>query len=361
MEPQGKNPSKEMKLKKISMKELADHVGVSKMTISLYIRDPETKRISDEIKKKISDAIAQMNYSPPIKTQFKQGHKTHIIAILMPFNLPIFKYEQVNEILNGIQQTLFQQKYSFIFLHTETENGIPVLDTQTLLQCKSFDGVILFGTRYSRPDKIHFSIETLKEFRIPFVVVNMPDIKVDINQVILKNSEVCAPIDYLFSLGHKDIVFVGGYPNSLQTIQALKEYTHEHKKRNLPVRKQYILNGGFENLSAAEALEQFLRLGLPFSAIYCLSMQMTSGCYHKLKEWNLKIPEHVSIIGYGDPYYTELLEPPLSAVHLPLEDVGKRAAHLLLARVDGMEDLGNEKIFLQNSLVIRKSTAMYQP
>lgn len=346
--------------KKITMKDLADHVGVSKMTISLYIRDPETTRLSEELKQKIRDAIVEINYTPPMKTQFTNGQRTNIIAILMPFNLPIFKYEQVNDMLNGVQQALFQHRFSFIFIHTEIENGIPILDTQTLLRCKSFDGVILFGTRFSRPDKISFSVDTLKENKVPFVVVNMPEFPDDVDQVIFRNGANCSPIDYLFSLGHKKIVFIGGYPGSLQTIHALKEYTKEHKKHGLQVDKRYILNGGFENLSTAEALEQFLQSKLPFSAIYCLSMQMTIGCYRKLKEWNISIPNQVSVIGHGDPYYSELLEPPLTAVHLPLEEVGKRAVYLLLSKIEGSDDLTTEKIILQNSLVVRKSTAVFK-
>ena len=341
------------------MKDLADYVGVSKMTISLYIRDPETTRLSEELKHKIRNAIIEIDYSPPLKTQFTKGQRTNIIAILMPFNLPIFKYEQVNDILNGVQQALFQHRYSFIFIHAEIENGIPILDTQTLLRCKSFDGVILFGTRFSRPDRINFSVDTLKANKVPFVVVNMPEFPDDVDQVIFRNGANCSPIDYLFSLGHKNIIFIGGNPESLQTIQALKEYTREHKKHGLQVDKRYILNGGFEILSTAEVLEQFLQSKLPFSAVYCLSMLMVIGCYRKLKEWNIGIPSQISVIGHGDPYYSELLEPPLTAVHLPLEEVGKRAVYLLLSKIEGADDSTNEKIILQNSLVVRRSTAMY--
>ena len=65
------------------------------------------------------------------------------------------------------------------------------------------------------------------------------------------------------------------------------------------------------------------------------------------------------MIGHGDQYYAEMLEPPLTAVHLPLEEVGKRAAYLVLSKIEGADDTATEKIILQNDLVVRKSTAVY--
>ncbi|QQO07493.1 LacI family DNA-binding transcriptional regulator [Breznakiella homolactica] len=342
----------------VTTKALAEYVGVSKMTISLYLRDPSTKRISRAVKDKIDTAMKDLDYTPSLKTQFSQGGRTNIIAVLMPFDNPIFKYEQVNEILSGFQSTLFQKSYSLIFLKVGTENGIPVIDKQMILQCMSFDGVVFFGTRYTRYEKMDDLFNKLKNYKIPFVVVNMPEIPLNVNQVVFRNDDSCAPIEYLFSLGHRKIVFMGGPADSYQTTQALDEYKDVHKRWKCKIDRNYILNGGFENSGAYEALERFIKKGLEFSAIYSLSMQMTAGCYKKLKEHSLRIPQDVSVLGYGDPYFSELLEPALSVVHLPLEDVGKRAALLLIDCIGNSQNGVREKIYLQNSMVIRRSTAV---
>ena len=343
---------------KVTTKYLAEYVGVSKMTISLYLRDPGTTRVSKEVKNKIDTAMKELNYVPSLKTQFSQKGKTNIIAVIMPFNNPFFKYEQVNEILSGLQGALFQNNYSLIFLKVGIENGMPIIDRQTLLQCKSFDGVVFFGTRYTRQDKMGDTFQTLKNYNIPFVVVNMPEIPLPVNQVIFRNDDTCTPIEYLFSQGHSNIVFMGGVPESYQTAQALEEYTRDHKKMKHKVDKRYILNGGFESAGAYVALGQFIKTGMPFTAIYCISMQMTAGCYKALKEEGFDIPGDVSIIGFGDPYFSELLDPPLSVVHPPLEEVGTRAASILIENIAHPEGMNHEKVYLQNSLVIRRSTSI---
>ena len=80
---------------KVTMQQLADKVGVSKMAISLYLRDTSTNRISESIKEKIEQAMAELGYEPPLNCQFKDGKK--IVAILLPFNMPIFKYELIDD------------------------------------------------------------------------------------------------------------------------------------------------------------------------------------------------------------------------------------------------------------------------
>jgi LacI family transcriptional regulator len=344
--------------KNVTTKALAEYLGVSKMTISLYLRDPSTTRVSRAVKNNIDTAMKELRYTPSIKTQFNRGGKTNIIAVFMPFNNPIFKYEQVNEILNGLQTTLFHNSYSLIFMKAEIEQGNAVIDKQTLLQCMSFDGVVFFGTRYTRYEKMEDVFSKFREYKIPFVVVNMPELPFDVNQVIFCNGDSCAPVEYLLSQGHRNIVYMGGIPDAYQNVMVLNEYKNALKSWNLKVDENYILNGGFENISAYEALGQFIRKGLPFTAIYSLSMQMTAGCYKKLKDEDVKVPGDVSIIGYGDPYFSELLEPALSVVHIPLEEVGRRAADLLLDQIGKSKVEYGNKVFLQNNLIIRCSTSM---
>lgn len=340
-------------MKRVNLQDVADHLGVSKMTVSLYIRDPDTNRVSEELKRRIHQAIGELRYRPPLQSQFSARSGARIVAILIPFNLPLFKYEQVNDILNGVQEELFARDYSFIFLHVGEDRGTPVLDKQILLKCRSFDGVILFGTRYSREDSMAASLGTLRENGIPYALVNMPELPILANQVVVENTDLCNPFEYLISLGHRKIVFVGGYPDSPQTSRAVAEYRATLRTHGIEVSENFILDGGYERLASYKALEGLLREGRRFSAVYGHSMQMTAGVYGALRDRGVRIPQDVSVIGYGDPYYTELLEPALTTVHPPFEECGRRSVRLLFETIakGGTE----RKAFLQNQLIIRKS------
>lgn len=343
---------------KVTMQQLADKVGVSKMTISLYLRNPRTNRISDKIKEKIEESMAELGYEPPLSCQFGDGRK--VVAILLPFDLPIFKYELIDEYLNGIQSALFANGYDFIFLNVATKNGVPVFDKATLIKCRSFSGVILFGTRYTKEKDLKEALGLLRDCKIPSILLNYPKLVDNVIQGVCVDDNTCAPVDYLISLGHRRIAFMGGTSDAAHTEVLFKEYCNSIEKTGSKVDDELIFNGGFEGYSAYNALNEKLRAGVKFSALFCMSTQMMIGCYRALKENGLRIPEDISVINYGDPYFTEFLDPPLTTVSLPLSDLGRDCTNYLLNMINqGIYDI-DYKIIKQNTLVVRRSTAVFR-
>ena len=342
---------------KISMQKLADKVGVSKMTISLYLRDPQTKRISEAMKEKIEKAMADYGYEPSLNAQYGDSRK--IVAILLPFDMPLFKYELVDDFLNGIQQSLFANGYDFIFLNVPTQNGVPRIDNVTLMKVRSFSGVILFGTRYTQEADMVAVLEKLRRSKIPAVLLNYPSLLDNVIQGISVDDSACAPIEYLISLGHRDIAFMGGTPDSVHTKVLFNEYHEALSKAGLPMDSRLVFDGGFEGYKAYSVLSESLKSGIRFSALFCMSTQMVIGCYRALKENGLRIPEDVSVINYGDPYFTEYLDPPLSTVQLPLSELGHDSADYLVKMISKGVLETDYKIIRHNTLAIRKSTAIF--
>ena len=343
---------------KLTMQQLAEKVGVSKMTISLYLRDPQTKRISEKIKGKIEEAMAELNYEIPLNCQY--GDDRRVIAILMPFNLPMFKYELVDEYLNGIQEALFANGYDFIFMSVATRNGVPVIDKTTLLKCRSFSGVVLFGTRFTQEKDLSDSLKVLRNSGIPTILLNYPLVLDNVIQGVCVDDSACAPIDFLISQGHKRIAFMGGSPNAAHTQCLFSEYRSSLERAGIPFDEDLVFDGGFEGYTAYNVLKGKISSGASFSALFCMSTQMVIGCYRALKENGMRIPDDVSVINYGDPYFTEFLDPPLTTVHLPLSDLGKDCANRLLEIIrQGIFDI-DCKIIKQNTLVVRKSTAVFR-
>ena len=342
---------------KVSMQKIADKVGVSKMTISLYLKDPLTSRISDGMKEKIETAISELGYEPSLNTPHEGTKK--IIAILLPFNMPIFKYELIDDYLNGIQESLFSNGYDFIFLNVPTYNGVPVIDRVTLLKVRSFSGVIIFGTRYTQEEDLKAVLNVLHKSKIPVVLLNYPKILDNVIQGLSVDDETCAPIDYLISLGHKRIAFMGGTPESAHTEVLYSEYKESLQKRGIPLDENLVFNGGFEGYHAYSILSENLKAGIRFSALFCMSTQMMIGCYRALKENGLNIPEDVSVVNYGDPYFTEYLDPPLTTIQLPLKDLGHDCADYLVYMISkGVTEI-DYKIIKHNNLTVRKSTTVF--
>lgn len=340
----------------VTMKQVAAKVGVSQMTISLYVHDPETNRISDQMKKKIQHAMADLNYVPSARSKTAGGRD--IVGILLPFNMPIFKYELVDEYLNGIQQSLFAADYDFVFVKVQSKNDVPVLDDRTLMRCKSFRGIVLLGTRYSNYEDLVRALALLRRNKTPAVLLNYPKLVPKAIQGLTVDDRTCSPFDYLISLGHRRIAFVGGLPSSTHTVVLFDEYRSALERNGIPYDPSLVMNGGFEGYTAYRVLSDHLRQRLDFTALFCMSTQMVTGCYRAIKENGLSIPGDVSVINYGDPYFTEFLDPPLTAVHLPLSELSRECTDRLVDIIaQNISDV-DQKIIKQNTLIVRQSTAV---
>jgi DNA-binding LacI/PurR family transcriptional regulator len=102
--------------------------------------------------------------------------------------------------------------------------------------------------------------------------------------------------------------------------------------------------------------------------VFTANDQMAVGALKAISEAGKRIPEDIKIIGYDDVFISSVLEPPLSTIHVQKYRMGKNAAELLLAQIDGKEDRGEPsapgrgaEIELEQKLVIRRSTVKNAP
>lgn len=341
---------------RVTLQDVADKVGISKMSVSLYLRDHNTTRVSTEVKDKIEKAIQDLKFiSASSSSNIKASN---ILGILLPFDYPLFRYELINDYLNGIQQELLTKGYSFIFIHTHSRNGLHYLDSESLQLCRKCKGIIIFGTRHSTVEELQQMVDILNENKIPIGILNFPLRIRDSLQGFVVNDSNCDPIQYLISLGHKRIVFVGGVNYAEHTKSMVSEYRSTLKRNGIEPDENLIIDGGFESYSAYTELLKLINAGIDFSAIFSMSTQMVVGCYKALNESNLSIPKDVSVINYGDPYFVKFLNPSLTAIHLPLEKLGKNLAKHMTDSIEKRQNYINDELYLTNSLDVRLSTSI---
>ena len=155
---------------KITLQQIADTVGVSKMTVSLYLRDKSTTRVGSKVKKQIEDAITSLGYVPAVSSGSDSSKK--VIGIYIPFAHPFFKYELVNTYLIGIQQELVSRNYSMMFLNRQNSQDDVFVDKNTLDLAKKCCGIIIFGTRETTKVSLQGTVDIFNKNNIPVTVLN---------------------------------------------------------------------------------------------------------------------------------------------------------------------------------------------
>lgn len=311
----------------VTLKQVAAKVGVSATTVSLYVNDKNTKRISAEKKRAIQKAIDELRYYPDTGARSLKNKTHKSIGIILPFQGTFLRSSFIAEIVSGIQSVLFRNDYSFAFLPATSTHLSEVIG-QLVMNHNDYDGFIIVGTRLSTIDDIRESSLFLKSRGLRFVVMNMPPLGIDVNQVTTDFSALVAPLKYLEDMGHTDILLIHGVQTSPDTI-----YVKEQLART--GRSYHEIYGAYEREIARTALEAYVDAnGIDFTAVYSLSDTMALGVYDYFGERKVRIPDDVSVIGRNDSFFDTLIRPNLTTARRNSFVEGEKAATILLTSFD---------------------------
>lgn len=333
--------------KRTTLKALADSIGVHSSTIS-RVMNPETRHlISDDVVEKVLKAARQLNFSPNRVASALRTKRSGIIGVVLPdIGNPVFP-----PILRGIEDEL--AKKGFIPLIANAEGGKErqrfVIDQ---MAGRQIDGLILATS--GRKDPI---LEHCLEEGIPVVVVNRSEDSGRASCVVSDNQlAMLLAVKHLVALGHSAIAHVAG-PKDLSTgyerkvgfLDALKE--QGLKKTNCPV----VESAAFARAEGRTACDTVLERYPGTTAIVAANDLLALGCYDAIRARGLKCPDDISVVGHNDMPLMDSVWPPMTTVHIPLYEMGVRAAALMLDSLDASSKT-QINVVLRPELVVREST-----
>lgn len=145
-----------------SIKEIAKHVGVSPASVSIYLNNKETNRVSRETKDRIEQAVKDFNYHKNIFAMSLSTHESNLIGIIIPTILPLFENDYTNALLSGIQTRLSAFGYGLLFFPSSAQSSIEIVKEQ-LEKSAGCDGYILFSTGFCTMRQIRKNISEVKK------------------------------------------------------------------------------------------------------------------------------------------------------------------------------------------------------
>ncbi len=161
-------------------------------------------------------------------------------------------------------------------------------------------------------------------------------------------------VEHLVEHGHRRIAFIAGDPqdmgDSAQRLSAFWEAVRRHHLDDDPALVRY---GNHNMADAYEVTQAMLAEGLKFSALLASDDTSAIGAMQAIKEAGLRIPQDVAVAGFDDQPDAMAQTPPLTSVHVPLGEIGKRALELLLDHLEGAAPL--DSICVPTYLVRRQS------
>jgi len=153
------------------------------------------------------------------------------------------------------------------------------------------------------------------------------------NRCVLADNRVGAQLAtrYLLDCGHRDIAAITGPSYNTESAERLHTFLDTMEDAGLSVDPRLVVEGDFLLDSGTQAMAALLASRRRFTAVFCFNDRMAMGALSYLQGAGFSVPEDISVMGFDDTDYANLLYPRLTTIHQEVEELGMAAAQLALS------------------------------
>ncbi|MBM7693441.1 DNA-binding LacI/PurR family transcriptional regulator [Peribacillus deserti] len=338
----------------ITIKDIAREAKVAPSTVSRVIAD--NPKITEKTKKKVRKVMEQMGYYPNFHARNLANRATKSIGIVMPISARkgnnTFQNPFFQDVIKGISSFAHSEDYSLYITTGETDEEI-YSDVMKMVKGKRVDGIILLYSRESDP-----VLEFLTDNSFPFVLVGKPpeDVRKNITYVDNDNYAVSRELtQFLLSLGHERIAFIGGHEKLIVTKNRLAGFLDTLALSKISVPAEYVKHTDFIMDGGKKSISELLALKVPPTAIFVTDDVLALGILNALHEKGISVPDEMNVVSFNNLFFSEFTSPPLTTVEVNIYQLGYEAARSV---VELIEERGNSPkcITVPTEIVVRKTT-----
>lgn len=327
-----------------TLKNIASEAKVSIKTVSRVVNnDPKVSKSTVKI---IQEIIEMRGYKPNLIARGLRKRKTNTIGFIVPdIGNPSF-----TEIVKGCTDVFNKNDY-YVFLSSSENNPQKEIEIIQDLMSMLIEGIILVPSITVGRDLSFFS-----KIKCPIVILDREIDGLDKDRVILNNKKgACSATRLLIENENKKIVILGGLKLAKTSQKRFEGFKKAMSERNLFSEDlafwgDFSIDSGY--LMMKEAFNKFKK---DIGAVFAGNDLIALGAINAIKEYGLKIPEDISLIGFDDMFFSAYLNPPLTTVHVPFNKEGAMAAKMLLKKMANPEDKNVTRIIIDTNIVIRES------
>lgn len=306
--------------KKLTIKEIAELSGVGKSTVSRFLNDGY---VSETVKEKIERVISENNYEPNVFARGIKAKNNRFIGVIVP----CLDSTITSTILMQLDNRLRELGYIPLIINTNHDISLELANLENLSRLK-VEGIILVATEVRDEHKIF-----VKKSKIPVLFVG----QICDEAYSIANDEIGAGKtvgSYVAKLGHKDILYVGVNEKDILVGSIRKRAViNELKKYDCDVQ---IIESDF-SFDKTEALVFEYLKDNKVTCIICATDNMAFGTIKALNTLGVKIPEEVSVVGFGGYKVSDIIIPSLTTVRFFNEMTGKLAAESIVKLIGNLE------------------------
>ena len=335
--------------KVVSLKKLAEHLGLSPATVSLVInRSSVADSIPQATKDRIFAAARKFKYRANFFARSLRTQRSFTIGVMVPEVSDGYSAS----VMSGVEDHLLQEGY-FYFVASHRHRSDLIDEYPRMFLERSVDGLIAVDTPW------HFNLS------VPVVTVSGHNDVKGVTNIVLNHQRAAeVALKHLVHLGHRQIAFIKGQEFSSDTEVRWANIERVANHLGLTINPHLVtqLEGDSPSPELGyEATKKLLVAKKSFSALFAFNDISAMGAIRALRESGFHVPEDVSVIGFDDIQSAAFQNPALTTVRQPLREMGRAAAEILLKRINRPGSELHDQHVVEPELIIRETTSIARP
>jgi LacI family fructose operon transcriptional repressor len=328
------------------IKDVARVAGVSTATVSRVLSNGD--HVRPEVRERVLAAVEQLAYRPNLLARGLRSQQSSTIGLIVSdIRNPFF-----TSMSRAVEDTAYEQGFSLIVCNTDEDPEKEAIYLH-LMHDQNVAGVIFSPTL---PSTTNFS--ALK-IAFPTVIIDRSIADADVDSVLLDNVDAAFRLtSHLIANGFRHIGALCGATSTTgkERHAGFEKALYTHGLKPVAENVKFVqpkIETGYETTL------KILDSGQPLDALVTTNSMLAAGALQAIRERNLLIPEDIALVTFDETTWASLVQPPLTLIVQPTNEIGKSAAELLLQRI-AEPDRATRKVILKGQLLVRGSSASQQ-
>lgn len=333
-------------MKRVTIKDIASRLNLSVSTVSRALADD--KNIRQETKNRIFRTAREMGYKRNVIAANLRKGRSHTIGVIV--NEMITPYASC--VLKGINAVMQEQGIYVVTCDSdnsaELEKGYIRMIEQSLIDgvivahCNCAENIAEYKRLHDNGMPLVFFPDSLDGIDAPCVGINSYD-------------KAFFLLDHLLCTGRRRIVNIKGLSLSSEMKDLSKAYADVMRKFGITPDSALVMETGLTMEDGERVVDDLLESGVDFDGVFASSELVAIGAMNRLRDRGVCIPGQVSVACFSGSRLSEMIYPPLTGVDVPHEEIGRKAAELLLQKIrHPMMESG--KVIVDSRIMLRAST-----
>lgn len=329
--------------KRVRLVDIAERLNITKVSVSKALRDHPD--ISKETRALVKKTAAEMGYTPNLLARSLSSQRSNTLGVVVPKIAHTF----FASVIDAVQEAATKEGYGIVLAVSAETAALESQHIERLLAMR-VDGLLVSVSK-QKPDLGVY--QRVRDMHMPLVFFDRPIEGSGFSSVTVDDEGgAFHAVEYLVEQGYRNIAHIAGTSDVTIGRARRNGYEAALRKHGIPVRADWIIEGGFDEWHGYEAFMQILQRGDLPEAVFAVTFPVGLGVRGAL---SVHVPDRlddIQIVSFGQGGLNEFYTYPHICVRQPTQEMGHQAIRLLLEEIERTEPALPQHIVLKTNLVL---------